>query len=187
VTPTSFPDDATAIEVAMLREHLCYELDMLEGAFIFLHDDSHAEARKNKIVRNAMVEAFWTHARNLLEFLAYPKREGATGIASARNFTDQEFVHQLTMKESIDDEVNIQISHLQYERKSSPQEKLGGYDMAWVKAAIDSHIKRFEKHLLPRYQPFWVTRTPSAPPHFDGEARNTTTIESRSSTPITKW
>ncbi|MFL6975947.1 MAG: hypothetical protein ACJ8F2_28880, partial [Xanthobacteraceae bacterium] len=56
------------IEAAILTEHLPYELDMLEGAFVFVHASQFADARENALFKNAMIEAFWTHARNLIEF-----------------------------------------------------------------------------------------------------------------------
>ena len=55
----------TVTEIAILREHLPYELDMLEKAFVFLHDPQFAAARQDQFAKNAAIEAFWIHARNL--------------------------------------------------------------------------------------------------------------------------
>jgi hypothetical protein len=179
---TSDTDGATPAEIAMLKEHLPYELDMLERAFVFLHDEKYADDRKNDIVKNAMIEAFWVHARNLLEFLTHPEGEGATGVASARDFTDKNFSPPPKKNfESILDDVNDQITHLRYERRTSPpQAKLGGHDMTWVRRAIHSQIKRFEQHLLKqKYAPFWAPRSSSegGSQLFTNEALNTTTIK----------
>jgi len=162
VTPPHAHDE-TQVEIDMLNEHLPYELDMLEGAFVFLHHDKHAEDRKNVIVKNAMIEAFWTHARNLLEFLTRAPIGGPTGVAAACDFTGQERPTLMHAKvKPLLDEVNDQITHLRYERKTSPQEKLAGHRMPSVKAMIDSHIQRFEQNLQSKYKPFWSPRAPSA-------------------------
>ena len=79
------------------------------------------------------------------------------------------------------DVVNGQITHIRYERQTSPQEKLGGHDMTWVRQAIHSEIKRFEQHLLKkRYAPFWKVRSSkeAGSQPFTNEAVNTTTVYS---------
>lgn len=122
---------------------------------MFLHSADSAAQRQNTILKK-MIEAFWTHTRNLIEFLTHPKGNDSAGVASARDFAET-YYHQLKMN-SIDDLVNAQISHLTYERRSAPEEKLGGYDMLRVKRAIDSEIKRFESHLENSYRECWVQR-----------------------------
>jgi hypothetical protein len=61
-----------AINIEILREHLPYELDMFDGATEYFQSPEFAAAahsQENWFKRNAAVEAFWTHARNLVEFL----------------------------------------------------------------------------------------------------------------------
>lgn len=155
-------DDAT--KIAMLKVHLPYELDM-GNAFALLpllHDGKYLQ---DGPVRNALIEAFWLHARNVIEFLTNQKRNKTpSGVASARDFTDSKFSPDHEIKKifkKIRAVVNVQITHLKYERRSSPQEKLGGYDMIRVKQAIDSQIAQFEQHLLPKYKVHWSRRAPN--------------------------
>src|SRR4051812_15785969 len=79
----------------MLVEHLPYEIDMLRAAYAFL---TCAERPKVKeaikentalvtFISNATIEAFWVHARSLLEFFRREAQaEGRT--ASANDFTN---------------------------------------------------------------------------------------------------
>jgi hypothetical protein len=109
-------------KLKILEEHLPYELDMLERAFVILHLEKFTELRKDAFLRNAVIEAFWTHARNLVEFLMHPPNADADGTVSARDFT-KDYLPDMKMK-SIDQQINAQVSHLTYERKSLPSEKL---------------------------------------------------------------
>jgi hypothetical protein len=122
--PSHMSNAVTDTEAAILKEHLPYELDMLEGAFVFLHSADSAAQRQNTILKNAMIEAFWTHARNLIEFLTHPKGNDSAGVVSAKDFAKAYF-HKLNM-DSIDDLVNAQISHLTYERRSASEENSVG-------------------------------------------------------------
>lgn len=52
----------------ILTEHLPYELDMFELAFLRLHSAEFADQRKDDFLKNSSIETFWLHARNLIEF-----------------------------------------------------------------------------------------------------------------------
>lgn len=126
----TMPDpDATAV----LKEHLPYELDMLEAAFTFLHSPDYVKSR-TWFCKNAAIETFWLHARNLIEFLTQPASDGE-GTVSARDFATG--FHPVTIMKGMDGLINLGITHLQYGRKSEQEEKLSGYDMLRVKQHID--------------------------------------------------
>lgn len=152
------------IQIEILKEHLPYELDMLDEATTYLQSiefaDSIKETRRGAVwfKRNANIEAFWTHSRNLIEFLTRPKSVDLTvSSASARDFADK-FEPSLDMGPLMT-LINEQVSHLGYGRKSRIIEKLG-VEMNYVKPALDSHIKRFEGLLNPECRKYWVARTP---------------------------
>ena len=67
---------------AILTEHLPYELNMLEAAFTFLHSPDFKDVHRIGFVRNAAIEAFWLHARNLIEFLTHIPGGGEIGTVS---------------------------------------------------------------------------------------------------------
>jgi hypothetical protein len=108
--------------------------------------------------RNAAIEAFWTHARNLIEFLTREKSPDLTvSSASAQDFTED--FHSTLEMETLMDKINAQISHLGYGRTIVDYEKLG-YEISYVKPALDSQIKRFEDKLDAESRKHWVQRTP---------------------------
>jgi hypothetical protein len=81
------------IKVDILKEHLPYELDMLDEAAAYARSTEAAETNTKKgqvwFKRNAAIEAFWTHARNLIEFLTREKSPDLTvSSASAQDFTE---------------------------------------------------------------------------------------------------
>jgi hypothetical protein len=47
----------------MLREHIPYEADMLNGTYMLL-----AGGIKDPVTRNAIIESFCIHCRNLINF-----------------------------------------------------------------------------------------------------------------------
>jgi hypothetical protein len=160
---------------AILTEHLPYELNMLEAAFTFLHSPDFKDVHRIGFVRNAAIEAFWLHARNLIEFLAHRPGGGEIGTVSARDFAP-DFYPETIMKQ-MDQRINAATTHLQYERTGTQSEKLSGHDMRRVKEHIDREIKRFEAALLPKFKNIWVPRQPTEWVIVDGElsATNSTT------------
>src|ERR1700716_3048028 len=73
--------------IAVLEELLPYELDMLEGCFLRLHAREFLEQRRERrdgVSRNAWIESFWVHARNLYEFFANRRRPLTTGASFLR-------------------------------------------------------------------------------------------------------
>ena len=65
----------------MLTEHLPYEIDMMEGAYRFLHDPK-CRDECTGFRRNAAIEIFGLHVRNLHEFKTRRKNaaQGMPGI-----------------------------------------------------------------------------------------------------------
>jgi hypothetical protein len=145
------------ITTSILKEHLPYELEMLERSFEFLHAERFAEIRKPGFFKNAAIEVFWLHARNLIEFLVYPKNGSHQGTVSAKDFTSSEYSIDAKMRE-IDQRINAGVTHLLYERKRLPVDKLGGFDMQRVKDAIERGMRGFETTLLPEFRAIWVPR-----------------------------
>ena len=70
--------------IAILKEHLPYEIDMLEEALIaWSANPSRAGETKQQWFRGmSALEAFWVHARNLAEFFEDRKGESRTAAAS---------------------------------------------------------------------------------------------------------
>jgi hypothetical protein len=151
------------IKIDILKEHLPYELDMLDEAAAYAGSTEAAETHTRKgpawFKRNAAIEAFWTHARNLIEFLEREKSPDLNvSSASAKDFTDS-FHFTLEIK-NLKDKINAQICRLGYGRTIVDYEKLG-HEISYVKPALDSQIKRFEAKLDFESRKHWAQRTPS--------------------------
>jgi hypothetical protein len=140
----------------LLVEHLPYELDMLQHALKFILSDRFTDNPSNKVLRNFTIVAFWTHARNLDEFIAGERNKEISGkTAAARDFT----VDEAPFSTKIDKKkVNRQVSHLYYDR--SEPDKLVVSDMLNVFDSINSAIKEFEGRLTPDAKAKWKPRRP---------------------------
>jgi|ERR1043165_1916601 hypothetical protein len=140
-----------AQKVALLTDHFPYEIMMLDETVGLL-----GIANLHPHIRNMAIESFWVHARNLVEFFTLrPNVDGTcSGVASARDFTDSGFRSDLTLGD-LPDTINSQICHLRYERTSNVPEKLDGFDIQRVKAALDRDISKFIEHLWPDTRQFW--------------------------------
>jgi hypothetical protein len=137
----------------LFEEHLPYELDMFEEAAKFLMSGAFAKLDRNNskddwFRANAAVEAFWTHARTLKEFLTH--RKNPEPVQDAHHASAQDFAPDFWSDLELDaviKKINAQVSHLNYGRESVPPEKLG-HEMRYVKAAIDKQVRRFREELL---------------------------------------
>lgn len=141
----------------VLNEHLPYELDMLRVTYNFIHSPEFAEQRAPDFLRYAAMVSFWTHARSLNEFFTRVRNKTFESVCSARDFTDGKATFRLHLDE-LDEKMNIQISHLQYERPTASLEKLGGYDMLRVVQTIERAVQEFERHMTPEARQHWTPR-----------------------------
>jgi hypothetical protein len=140
-----------APKAALLIDHFPYEIMMLDETVTLLSiPDLHPH------LRNMAIEAFWLHARNLVEFFTLRPNVSGTysGVASARDFTDTAFKSDLELGD-LPNTINSQVCHLRYERTSNVPEKLDGFDIQRVKTALDRDITKFTRHLTPESRKLW--------------------------------
>jgi hypothetical protein len=112
--------------------------------------------REDTVVSNALVESFWTHARNLIEFFTRPKGDGLHGAASAKDVTEG-YIADTKMKE-LDQTINVQISHLQYDRPALTEDQLNFPAMDRVRGVIAREVEKFQHCILPKYNATWTSR-----------------------------
>jgi hypothetical protein len=146
----------------LLQRHLPYELDMLERALEFLTRDDLPlhEHPAAPLLNNFAIEGFWTHARNVNEFMKRPRNKSASGVAAARDFTEDVQEMRFKLDEKLEDKINEQISHLQYERPETEDGQLMISDMLRVYAGINSCVREFERRLTPEAKEIWRPRQP---------------------------
>jgi hypothetical protein len=99
----------------MLREHLPYEFSMLFQTALLLSRPLPNENGESAVLRNALIDSFWTHARCLLMFFNSPRNASYDGEVSARDFVDAQFQFDFRALQRLADKINEQISHLKYE------------------------------------------------------------------------
>lgn len=148
----------------MLVEHLPYEIDMMRVAYAYLRSTDRAKSREAigentglvTFLNNAAIEAFWIHARNLLEFFGRESQaEGRT--ACAQDFTHSSLTYDLPF-DNLKELINEQICHLQYKRYRDPLDKIDGFTMQRVMEAIDRAIALFEVTLKQDFAELWSAR-----------------------------
>ena len=153
--------DMETDKTKILEEHLPYEHRMLEHAYAFLTSDSYTAMREDWFLRNAVINAFWMHARNLIEFYRNAKDVSASASDYTKTRLDPEF--RLKKGEPADDNrgeeltdlINAQIVHLKNERVTKIDEKLGSYEPLRVITAIERARRKFEGLLTDEAATIW--------------------------------
>jgi hypothetical protein len=128
-----------------------YEFDMLRECMTALgpYGDSKKLDPKGRLVRNALLESFLIHLRNLLVFLHYVDKTHENDVRAAEFVKD--WGKPKTMPACVSDAyrwVCVRIAHLSYERQD-----VGEDDRDWPVGAIYAAIGATMKE--------WLERTPS--------------------------
>lgn len=150
-----------------MEHHLTYEIDMLSHTYDMIPIASDAmkalgRSEQDQIAaQNAMIEAFCTHARVLVEFFV------ATRTNSAATITDNTYV-----KPSIPDFnqlLNNQIAHLMDRRTADETLKISDDDRMIIFNWISTELRRMRGHLNADYSgisipslPLYMTVTSAA-------------------------
>ena len=136
--------DAKLVEV--IERHLPYEIGMLFSTYKRLE-----AGEPDHDVRNALIEAFCIHARNLIDFLK-GKRKGVR----ARSVTDGYTPFAGTkIDRALTKKIEDQIAHLSIGRTSDPNEKIDGRVRSVLLWAIATELVEFQRHLKPQYRTAW--------------------------------
>jgi hypothetical protein len=127
----------------LLTHHLRYEIDMLRCTFGRLHNPLLHECDKN-----AFIESFCIHARNLIDFF----RGNGKNCARAADFTVHRIyeVRSLTKTGLPDDlygKLSEQIAHLTYQRTKDPTRQIGAQELQQLSDLIEDEAVNFRCHL----------------------------------------
>lgn len=151
----------------IIQEHLKYEINMLHRAYTKLSVSPEVnpdlEDDEQKTIRNAFIESFCVHARSLIYFLANKTMRNADDDAIAKEFTTgfSEIDFSDEVKELIK-KLNKHIFHLTKKRTTIDADKFYvGREGLEATKIIEAAIERFERCLLPEFQPYFKsTKTP---------------------------
>jgi hypothetical protein len=133
--------------VEVIERHLPYEIGMLVFTAELLETMQPGNLPDNEnAVRNALIESFCIHARNLIDFLA-GKRKGVRAKAVTNNykaFVNGEIDKALTQK--IEDQI------VTLGRTSDPSEKINWRVRNILLRAIATELIAFRARLKPQYR-----------------------------------
>jgi hypothetical protein len=117
--------------------HINYEIWMLEETNIKRHDD--------EPIKNALIESFCVHARNLFEFF------GEEAPKYTQNY--QPFSHVTKRKrKGILSKLNVHVTHVKFQgRVINHAAKINDRDRAEMLNIFSDEIKEFKTHLRPEY------------------------------------
>lgn len=135
------PKQATNEEI--LGEHLPYELWMLRETYARLKSPP-----ADDVLRNALIEAFCIHARQLLEF--FDNKQGK----HAKDFTGGNYAtaHLSGLTKPERDKLNTQIAHVTANRTINPAEKICHALRAKFLTALEREAQHFEGKLASEFQ-----------------------------------
>jgi len=143
------------------EHHLVYEINMLRHTFVFLTIPAWSPE-----LRNALIEAFCVHARNLVEFFdeksATPGQ--SEGYLGAKHFSNgYEPWKEGGPNKVLRNRLNRQISHLTYDRTSEKEGKIGPDEQIELFKLIQREIELFGKCLRDPYKASWPFSEASKP------------------------
>jgi hypothetical protein len=157
-------DEGKQRQLELFTEHLPYELAMLDAATDFLSRPmSEDRSREGWFRRQSGIEAFWVHARLLVEFFTQTRNPSMSADhfipdfqanhASAKDFA-KGFNSKLKLDTLVKEKINPQITHINYRREKDSLEKLG-HEIVFVKAQIDEDVRNFVDKLDPKWKEVW--------------------------------
>ena len=131
----------------MLGHFIPYEIGMMRALYSKLLHRS-----PTQLDRNADIESFHIHARNLIEFFTDDKQ----CAIDPRAFTKKE--HKLDknfMPKSLENKISQQIVHLTHDRTDVDADKLSDDQRKQTSDKIEEEIEQFDKALCPKWRPIW--------------------------------
>jgi hypothetical protein len=131
----------------MLGHFIPYEVGMMRALHRRL-----AAGSPSRLCRNADIESFHVHARNLMEFFKDDKQ----CCIDPRTFTTRDYrVQGNFIPKKLEDKISQQIVHLTHERTDVEADKLSDAERDQTLKCIEKQIERFEKELQPNLRPLW--------------------------------
>ena len=120
----------------LFREHLPYTIKMLYGTI------TEAGKSKNEVTNNALMDAFCTNARALLEFFEKEHKRKAYTDNNYIAFSDQQAAKKIRKR------LNCQVAHLIYGgRYTDPVAKINGRERFQIYKLLRTAIETFNAHL----------------------------------------
>lgn len=129
-----------------LTRHVRYEWNMLAGT------RDRLKRRQDPVTKNALIESFCVHARNLIEFY---RGSGRKDYIKAKDFTDSSYKARFVpantgeIGNKLYAKLNQQVAHLAQDRSADPSKKIGAADREIIFEALRKERDRFEPLIKP--------------------------------------
>jgi hypothetical protein len=137
-----------ALAAKMLGHFIPYEVGMMRA----LHNRLVAGPPLSRLSRNAEIESFHIHARNLMEFF----KDDIKCEIDPRAFTTKEYrVDGNFIPAKLQSKISQQIVQLTHERTDVENDKLSDAERRLTSNYIEEQIERFEKALKPEWVGIW--------------------------------
>lgn len=138
---------ADGLAKKMLNHFIPYEIGMMRA----LHKRLSAGS-PSRLQRNAEIESFHIHARNLMEFFTNDKQ----CAIDPRTFTEETYRVQANfIPKQLENKISQQIVHLTHERTDTEKDKLSDDERDKTVEFIEKQITRFDQALKPAWRQFW--------------------------------
>jgi fructose-1,6-bisphosphatase len=144
--------------IEAFEHHLVYEVNMLRHTYLFLCVPAWSGE-----LRNALIEAFSIHARNLVEFFDQQSQtagQAKSDYQGAKHFckSDYQAWSKGRPSQTLLGKINRQIAHLTYDRTAQEEGKLGTADLNELFNYIQQELQEFGKSLREPYAAKWPFR-----------------------------
>lgn len=136
------------------EHHVVYEVNMLRHTFNFMGIPAWSSE-----LRNAIIESFCVHARNLIEF--FSQRSKTAGQADGDYVGAKHFCNNYEPwtkgrpSSDLTKRLNRQVAHLTYDRTSRDEDKVGGKEQLELIKLIEQEIEAFGSSLREPYKAKW--------------------------------
>jgi hypothetical protein len=142
------------------EHHVVYEVSMLRHTFNFMGVPAWSTE-----LRNAIIESFCVHARNLIEFFSQKSEtagQADSDYVGAKHFCKS---YEPWTKGRLSTELvarlNRQVAHLTYDRTSQTEGKVGPKEQLELLGLIEQEIEIFANSLREPYRSKWPFKDPS--------------------------
>lgn len=133
---------------------LWYEVAMIRD----LHDRLRSGVHEPRFLRNAQIESFLIHARQVYDFFYEKGRQDKGGFFAYQYFPTQEKWNELrdgvskglASKEDWRDRINEEVAHITGERAREPE--VPQHEIDWIRSELDKIQRAFRDHAHPLHE-----------------------------------
>jgi hypothetical protein len=145
---TSNSQETAELAEKLLGHHIPYEVNMMRTLYENLKTGS-----PSRLFRNALIESFHIHARNLMEFFTNDRQ----CVVDPTIYVEKTYrVNKIFMPKTLENKISQQIVHITRQRTTENAAKLNDKERDDTVAALEKQILRFERALTDNNRAIWT-------------------------------